>query len=508
MIVIVDFGSQYTQLIARRIRGLGVFTRIVSCHAPAREVLEGGPSGLILSGGPSSIYEKGSPRIARGLVEKAGVPILGICYGHQALMQSLKGRVERGGSGEYGRAAVTLACEDPLLSGLARDHHVWMSHRDHVAALPDGFTRLASSPATPNAIVADHRRRIWGLQFHPEVHHTDHGTRYLENFVFGICNAPRNWSLGDWIEQSCREIREQAAGRRVISAVSGGVDSTVMAVLLHRAIGTDSRPVFVDNGLLRLNEASEVAACLRGDLGLKLRVLRAGGGFLRLLKGVTDPERKRRLIGREFLRVFFAEFGREDLLAQGTLYPDVIESVAVGGPSEKIKTHHNRVPEVMKLIEQGRVIEPLKELFKDEVREVGRLLGIPKPVLGRYPFPGPGLAIRILGEVTPARLKILRHADAIFREEIARSTSYGSVWQGFAVLLPVKAVGVMGDGRTYANVCAIRCVESVDGMTADWARLPHDLLDIISRRIVNEVPGINRVVYDISSKPPATIEWE
>jgi GMP synthase (glutamine-hydrolysing) len=417
--------------------------------------------------------------------------------------------VERGGTGEYGRAEVNIASDDPLVNGVPNNHNVWMSHRDHVAALPKGFKRIASSPGTPNAVVCNRKKRIWGLQFHPEVQHTECGERYLENFLFEICQADRDWSLGDWIDNTCREVREFSAGHRVISAVSGGVDSTVMGVLLDRAIGKMAKPIFVDNGVLRANEAEEVKHNLGNVLGLNLKMIRAGGHFLKKLKGVEDPEKKRRIIGKEFLNVFFSEVHKNDMLAQGTLYPDVIESVSVRGPSDKIKTHHNRVPEVMKLIEQGRVIEPLRELFKDEVREVGRLLEIPEPILQRYPFPGPGLAIRILGEVNPKRLKILRAADLIFREEIAKDQpSFERVWQGFAVLLPVKSVGVMGDSRTYANVCAIRAVESTDGMTADWARLPHELLDKISRRIVNEVDGINRVVYDISSKPPSTIEWE
>ncbi len=509
MIVIVDYGSQYTQLIARRVRGMGVYSRIVSCQEKPAEILKDGPKGVILSGGPASLYEKGAPRLSKALVSKIDVPILGICYGHQALMHYLGGHVERGGSGEYGRADVEIQKDDPLIQGVPRKHHVWMSHRDHVAKLPKGFVRIASSPATPNAIVRSRKMKIWGLQFHPEVHHTECGQRYLENFLFEICCCRRDWSLGDWIDQTCEEVLAHAGSHRVISAVSGGVDSTVMGVLLDRALGRQSTPVFVDNGVMRANEVEEVVHSMKTVLGLNLKVRRSGKLFLSKLKGVKEPERKRKIIGKAFLDVFFSEVHKNDMLAQGTLYPDVIESVSVRGPSDKIKTHHNRVPEVMKLIEQGRVIEPLKELFKDEVREVGRLLEIPKPILDRYPFPGPGLAIRILGEVTPKRLRLLRAADLIFREEIAKDAeSFERVWQGFAVLLPVKAVGVMGDSRTYANVCAIRCVESVDGMTADWARLPHELLDNISRRIVNEVDGINRVVYDISSKPPATIEWE
>jgi len=508
MITIVDFGSQYTQLIARRVRGMGVYSRIVSCREKPAEILRDNPKGIILSGGPASLYEKGAPRITKGFIEKVSVPILGICYGHQALMHALGGKVEQGGSGEYGRAEIEIGKDDPLVKTVAKQHCVWMSHRDHVAKLPTGFTRVASSPATPNAVVADHKRRIWGLQFHPEVHHTEHGPAYLENFVYRICECTRDWSLGDWIESTCEQIREQAAGRRVISAVSGGVDSTVMGVLLDRALGKDAVPVFVDNGLLRQNEAAEVQHMLGTVLGLNLKTIRASKHFLDHLKGVTEPEKKRKVIGREFIKVFFKNVKTKDMLAQGTLYPDVIESVAVRGPSDKIKTHHNRVPEVMKLIEQGRVIEPLCELFKDEVREVGRLLEIPDPILQRYPFPGPGLAIRILGEVNAKGLKLLRAADQIFRDEIAASADFGRVWQGFAVLLPVKAVGVMGDRRTYAQVICIRCVESVDGMTADWARLDYGLLDRISRRIVNEIDGINRVVYDITSKPPGTIEWE
>jgi GMP synthase (glutamine-hydrolysing) len=508
MIVIVDYGSQYTQLIARRVRALGVYSRIVSCHDRPAEVFRGEPVGVILSGGPASIYEKGAPRISAAFLKKLTMPVLGICYGHQALMKALGGDVEKGGSGEYGRAEIKVKRKDPLVEGVAKEHHVWMSHRDHVSKLPEGFQTVAASPKTPHAAVRHSKRRCWGVQFHPEVQHTEYGSQYLENFLFRICKAKRDWSLGDWIDQTCEEIREFSAGRRVISAVSGGVDSTVMAVLLHRALGKKSRPVFVDNGLLRAGEVEQVQQILRDELRLNLKTLKAGGHFLGKLKGVSSPERKRKIIGREFIKVFYREISGDDMLAQGTLYPDVIESVSVRGPSATIKTHHNRVKEVLKLIEQGRVIEPLKELFKDEVREVGALLEIPRPVLDRYPFPGPGLAVRILGDVTPQRLKVLRAADTILQQEIARHPMRESIWQVFCVLLPVKAVGVMGDERTYANACVIRSVSSLDGMTADWSRLPHDLLDTIARRIVNEVNGINRVVFDITSKPPGTIEWE
>jgi len=471
-------------------------------------ILEGNPDGIILSGGPASLYAKGAPRLQKGLIARAGVPILGICYGHQAIVHALGGKVERGGRGEYGRTDVMLSREDPLLEGIPKTHHAWMSHRDHVVKLPPGFHVVGASPAAPSCMIANPKMRLWGLQFHPEVEHTEHGARYLRNFVFGICDAKRDWSLGDWVESTCQSVREYAGARKIVCAVSGGVDSTVLAVLLHRAVGKQARPVFVDNGLLRKDEVSGVEEILRGKLGLDLKIKRSSRFFLSQLKGVTDPERKRRIIGRGFIDVFFGELGKHDLLAQGTLYPDVIESVQVRGPSDKIKTHHNRVPEVLRLIKQGRVVEPLQELFKDEVREVGALLGIPRAILDRFPFPGPGLAIRVLGEVTPKRLALLREADAIVREELALAHGQHNVWQASAVFLPVRAVGVMGDQRTYANVCAIRAVESVDGMTADWARLPHELLDHMARRIVNEVPGFNRVVYDITSKPPGTIEWE
>lgn len=506
MIVILDYGSQYTQLIARKVRALGVFAEIFPPDAPRAMVASLRPSGIILSGGPSSVYEKGAPKLATWVLEEK-IPVLGICYGMQLLALAGGGKVARGEKREYGPADVRLTGKSPLLEGLTRTNRVWMSHGDKVEVLPPDYRRLAESANCPFAAMVHKKAPIFGIQFHPEVFHSEEGEQWLRNFVFGVCHARKDWKMKDFIAHTLDAIRTEVAGRRVISAVSGGVDSTVMAVLLHAAIGEKSVPVFVDNGLLRKDEVKAVKQMF-AELGIRLKVINAAKDFLGALAGVSDPEEKRRIIGRKFIEHFMPLVKKTDLLAQGTLYPDVIESVSTGGPSATIKTHHNRVQEVLDLIEQGRVVEPLKELFKDEVREVGRLLDIPRDTLWRHPFPGPGLAVRVLGEVTKERLDVLREADAILMEELKRTGHYGKIWQAFVVLLPVRSVGVMGDLRSYENVAAVRCVTSTDGMTADWYEMPREVLAVISNRIINEVKGINRVTYDISSKPPATIEWE
>jgi GMP synthase (glutamine-hydrolysing) len=511
-IVILDFGSQYTQLIARRIREMNVFSAVLPCTASIEEIQAYAPIGLILSGGPCSVYDADAPN-ADPAILALGLPVLGICYGLQFIAHHLGGKVRSADKREYGHAEVKIENgATPLFTGLPAKIQVWMSHGDEALELPEGFHRTAK---TSNALagIANEAKRIWAVQFHPEVHHTPMGPQLLRNFVFGICEARGDWTAAHFIESTVTAIREKVGKGHVLCALSGGVDSSVAAVLVHRAIGDQLTCVFVNNGVLRKNEFAQVTKNLRDKLGLNLVPVDASERFLEKLAGVTDPETKRKVIGREFIAVFDDEAqriaertGGVDWLVQGTLYPDVIESSSVRGPSQTIKSHHNvgGLPEQMKM----KLIEPLRDLFKDEVRRIGRDLGMPEEILQRQPFPGPGLAVRVLGEVTAERVAILQEADDIVVGEIKAAGLYNKVWQSFAVLLPVRSVGVMGDQRTYANTCAVRAVHSEDGMTADWVPLPYEVLKRISSRIVNEVRGINRVVYDITSKPPGTIEWE
>jgi len=509
LIVVVDFGAQYSQLIARRIRELHVYSLILPYDTPLAELLALRPKGLILSGGPASVYETRAPRCDPGLFS-AGVPTLGICYGMQLMAHDLGGRTGPSPRKEFGRTRLFVDEAErsgALFHGLERRLLCWMSHGDSVLQLPPGFETLAHSDHSPHAAVADRARRLYGLQFHPEVSHTPWGRDVLRNFLYGVCGCSGSWSMASFVEQAVGEVRSQVGQGRAICALSGGVDSAAAAGLAFRAIGDRLTCVFVDHGLLRRGEAEQVVTVFRDHFGATLVHVDARRRFLDRLRGVVDPEQKRNLIGNEFITVFAEEatrFGRPDTLVQGTLYPDVIESGT--RTAARIKTHHNvgGLPAVMPF----RLVEPLRTLFKDEVRLVARSLGLPEEMVWRHPFPGPGLAIRVLGEVTEERLEILRHADAVVTEEIRRSGLSRELWQAFAVLLPVRTVGVAGDARTYGNVVAVRAVTSDDGMTADWARLPPDLLETISNRIAGEVAGVSRVVYDISSKPPATIEWE
>ena len=509
-ILILDFGSQYTQLIARKIRELKVYAEIVPFHTPIEDIIKEKPSAIILSGGPSSIYEKGAPVVDKGIF-KLGVPVLGICYGLYLVVDAFKGGIAGASSREYGRAFINIKEKSELFKGFKKKEQVWMSHGDKVTSLPAGFAVTASTENAEIAALENSEKNVYGVQFHPEVYHTTNGTKFLKNFVFNICKLKPTWNMESFIESSVEAIKKEVGDGTVLLGLSGGVDSSVTAALLQRAIGERLYCVFVNNGVLRKDEEKKVIERFKKHMNLNLIYVDASKRFLDKLKKVEDPEKKRKIIGKEFVSVFMEEakkIGRFDFLAQGTLYPDVIESVSTKGPSDTIKSHHNRVPEILKLIKSDKVIEPLKELFKDEVRELGVKLGMAPELVYRHPFPGPGLAIRIVGEVTPERIKILQHADDILIQEIKDAGLYNELWQIFAVFLPVRSVGVMGDKRTYEHVIAVRGVTSVDAMTADWAYLPEALLRKISNRIINEVKGINRVVYDISSKPPSTIEWE
>ena len=513
-ILILDFGSQYTMLIARRVRELKVYSEIHPYNVSPSFIREFRPDGIILSGGPASVYEEGAPVVSAEVLS-LGVPVLGICYGMQVIAALMGGRVEKSADREYGTANIRGEWGDPLFLGIEEFRHnmtiqVWMSHGDRIEELPPGFTPIARSANSPVAAMSNREKTVYGVQFHPEVAHTPKGKEILSNFLFRICGLSPTWTMHSFVQTSIDKIRETVGKEHVVLGLSGGVDSSVAAVLLNKALGDQLTCIFVNNGLLRKGEAEDVLETFRSGIGLHLEYIDASELFLNALKDVEDPERKRKIIGEMFVRVFEDAArkipGKVGFLGQGTLYPDVIESVSFKGPSATIKSHHNvgGLPEKMHL----KIIEPLRELFKDEVRELGKELDIPEHIINRQPFPGPGLAVRIIGPVTPERLRILQEADAIVDEEVRAAGLYESIWQSFAVLLPIKTVGVMGDLRTYENVAAIRAVHSQDGMTADWVRLPYDLLQKVSTRIINEVKGVNRVVYDVSSKPPSTIEWE
>lgn len=509
-VVILDFGSQYTQLIARRIREMNVYAEIYPYNKSAEEIQKENPSAIIFSGGPSSIYDESAPQVDKDIL-KIGVPVLGICYGLYVVVDAFGGSIQSSPGREYGHAEISFKENSLIFKETSNLQSVWMSHGDKVTKLPEGFELIASSENAEVAAIQNTSKNVYGLQFHPEVHHSEQGKQILSNFLFEICRLKPDWNMKSFIEAEVENIKKTVGDGTVLLGLSGGVDSSVAARIIQEAIGDKLYCVFVDNGLLRKNERELVEKRYREQMNLNVITVDASNRFLSKLAGVTDPEQKRKIIGKEFVEVFMEEaskIGSFDFLAQGTLYPDVIESVSTKGPSDTIKSHHNRVPEILKLIESGQVVEPLKELFKDEVRELGLELGMTEELIHRHPFPGPGLAIRIIGEITKERLDILREADDIIVSEIKSAGLYRKLWQVFGIYLPVQSVGVMGDCRTYENVIALRAVESVDAMTADWADLPKDVMRKMSNRIINEVRGINRVVYDISSKPPATIEWE